>query len=171
MSQPSAPGGPARSQIGTSFIEVTTVVLVLAVLIAIGIPAFLGSKARASDRDAQTSLRIALSNAKAVYADTDSYAEVTVAALHAAETGIGFTTAVSTGPKLVSVDASTAGVILAAKSPSGTCYVVGDTGSRSGTVFGSLGTSACSASAVPALPSSVPTALHITSGGGWAQAW
>ncbi len=152
-------------------IEVTTVVLVLAVLIAIGIPAFLGAKTRASDRDAQTSLRIALSNAKAVYADTDSFATVTVTSLRAAETGIDFTNAASTGPKLVSVDSSDRGVVLAAKSPSGVCYVIGDTGSKSGTVFGSLGTSACNASTVPALPDDVPTALHISSGGGWSQAW
>lgn len=171
MSHQSAPVDRTRSQVGTSFIEVVTVVLVLAVLLTIAIPAFIGAKTRASDRDAQTSLRIALTNSKAIFADTDTFAKVTVATLHAAETSVAFTSGASTGPKEVSVDSSNSGVILTARSPSGTCYVIGDTGSTVGVVFGSLGPATCQASTVPALPLVTPTALHLSTGGGWAQGW
>ena len=161
----------ARGHDGLTLIEVTTVVLMIGVLIAIGLPSFIGAKARAHDRSAQTSLRIAITNAKAIYADTESYANVTLASLTAAETGVVFTSGPSTKPSVVSMQSGSAGIVFAARSASGTCYVIGDAANAAGTVFGSLGASSCDASTVPPIPTSVPTALHITSGGGWAQAW
>jgi len=161
----------SRGNDGVTFIEVTTVVLMIGVLLAIGIPSFLGAKARAHDRSAQSSLRIAITNAKAIYADTDSYAKVTLASLKAAETGVVFTNGPSTKPSVVSMQTGTAGIVFAAESATGTCYVIGDAANAAGTVFGSLGSASCDASTVPPMPTSVPTALHISSGGGWAQAW
>jgi type IV pilus assembly protein PilA len=45
------------------------VVLIIAILIAIAIPTFLGARTRAQDRAAQTSLRNALVAAKSIYTD------------------------------------------------------------------------------------------------------
>ena len=148
-----------------------TVVLILAVLIAIAIPSFLGAKGRASDRVAQTSLRIAFTNAKGIYVDTNSFSAVTVGALRASESSLTFTSAPSDASKTVSVASSSSGVVLAAKAGEGTCYVIADGGTPAGTVYGTLGSSSCDASSVPAIPTVVPTALHISAGGGWAQGW
>ena len=148
-----------------------TVTLIIAVLIAIAIPSFLGAKGRASDRAAQTSLRIAFTNAKAIYVDSKSFSDVTVGALRTAERSLSFTAGASTAPKEVSVASSASGIVLAAQSAQGTCYVIGDGGPPAGTVFGTLGSSSCDASTVPPLPSAIPTALHVSGGGGWSQDW
>jgi hypothetical protein len=73
---------------------------------------------------------------------------------------------------VVSVDASTAGLVLASRSRSGTCFALGDADNRVGTVFQNLGPFAhCKASAVSALPSTEPTTESATPAGGWARAW
>jgi type II secretory pathway pseudopilin PulG len=152
-------------------VEIMTVVAVIAVLLLIGIPAFLGAKSRANDRSAQASLRHAFSNAKTIFADTDSYAAVTVAALSKAETSLSFTTGDSGGPGVVSVDARGADIVLAARSQSGVCFAIGD-GGPGGTVFQNLGPVVhCTASAVANVPGTVPGAASAVPGGGWARAW
>ena len=62
---------------GFTLVEVLLVTAVIGVLLAIAIPSFLGSKSRVQDRSAQANLRIAFTNAKTLYADTDSFAKVT----------------------------------------------------------------------------------------------
>jgi len=148
-----------------------TVVTVIAALLLIGIPAFLGAKSRANDRSAQASLRHAFSNAKTIFADADSYAGVTVAALSKAETSLSFTTGDSGGPGVVSVDPRGVDIVLAARSQSGVCFAIGD-GGPAGTVFQNLGSVAhCNATAVSGVPASVPGAASAIAGGGWARAW
>ena len=68
-----------------TLIELMVVVLIIAILIAIAIPTFLGAKTRAQDKAAQSSLRNALTNAKGIYTDTDSYASAGTTALATAE--------------------------------------------------------------------------------------
>src|SRR5205823_13735930 len=50
------------------------VVLIIAILIAIAIPTFLGARKRAQDRAAQSSLRNALTAAKTIFSDNETYA-------------------------------------------------------------------------------------------------
>ena len=71
------------------------------------------------------------------------------------------------------VDATT-GIVMAAKSSSGTCYAIGDSANGPGTVFANLGNvPAASRRPRRPLPTAVsaPTIANATSGGGWAQAW
>ena len=75
---------------GFTLIELMVVVLIIAILIAIAIPTFLGARGRAQDRAAQSSLRNALTNAKAIYTDNETYLDATVAALTAAEPSLTF---------------------------------------------------------------------------------
>jgi prepilin-type N-terminal cleavage/methylation domain-containing protein len=165
------PAAGGRRDDGFTLVEILTVVIVIGVLLLIGIPAFLGARSRANDRSAQVSLRQAFTNAKTIYADTDSYAGVTVTALTKAETSLAFTAGDSWGPGVVSVDSRGSGVVLAALSQSGVCFAIGDAG-PAGTVFQNLGpVSHCVASAVSSLPSSVPAATATVPGGGWARAW
>ena len=130
---------------GFTLIELMVVVLIIAILIAIAIPTFLGAKSRAQDKAAQSSLRNALTNAKGIYTDSDSYVPATVAALQAAEPSLTFvaTGTASTGAKEVSVNPVDAThMILVAKSSSGSCYVMGDSANGPGTVFAKLASGA-----------------------------
>lgn len=159
---------------GFTLIELMVVVLIIAILIAIAIPTFLGAKSRAQDKAAQSSLRNALTNAKGIYTDTDSYTSATVANLAAAEPSLTFQTSVSTKAKEVSVDNQATYIVMTAKSASGTCFAIADVAAGPGTIFMNLGTSTCTpaqALTQAALPTTVPTTANASSGGGWAQAW
>ena len=58
---------------GFTLIELMVVVLIIAILIAIAIPTFLGLRRRAQDRAAQSDLRNGLTAAKAFYTDNETY--------------------------------------------------------------------------------------------------
>ncbi len=156
---------------GFTLVEVLLVTAVIGVLLAIAIPAFLGAKGRAEDRSAQTSLRIAITNAKALYADTESFSTVTIGALRDAEPSVRFTSDPSDDPNIVSVHSGSGGIALAAQSRSGVCYVVADAGNAAGTVFRNLGSDSCDPSAIASLPTNVPTDDRAEPGGDWAKAW
>jgi len=161
----------AQAQCGFTFVEALLVTAVIGVLLAIAIPAFLGAKGHAQDRSAQASLRIAITNAKALYADSESFAKVTVATLGTAEPSLRFTSSPSTGPNSVSVHSGAGGIALASKSKSGVCYVVGDAANAAGTVFRNLGSASCDPSSISSLPNTVPTDDRAVPGGDWAKAW
>src|SRR5688572_123146 len=65
---------------GFTLIELMVVVLIIAILIAIAIPTFLGARKRAQDKQAQSNLRNALTAEKTYYVDNQSYADDGVAA-------------------------------------------------------------------------------------------
>jgi type IV pilus assembly protein PilA len=75
---------------GFSLIELIMVVLIIAILIAVGVPTFLGSRKPAEDRQAQTLLRTSLAAAKTGAADTGDYAWVSPAAIAAEETSVRY---------------------------------------------------------------------------------
>jgi type IV pilus assembly protein PilA len=106
------------AEAGFTLIELMVVLLILAILLAIAIPTFLGVTKSANDRAAQSNLNTALINAKASYQQNgQSYvaSATLVTALVSAEPSLSFTTATSTSQSLISVDTSADGnsVILA----------------------------------------------------------
>jgi type IV pilus assembly protein PilA len=124
-----------RDEEGFTLIELMVVVLIIAILVAIAIPTFLGARQRAQDKAAQSSLRNSLTAAKTLYTDAEDYTDATVAALGDVEPSLTFvaTGVASTGPKEVSVDATSASVIhMAALSNSGTCFYIMDDVSSTG---------------------------------------
>jgi type IV pilus assembly protein PilA len=159
---------------GFTLPEMTVVMLLIALLISIAIPTFLGAKARAEPRAAQSSLQVAFVDAKTVFADTDSYSHVSPGVLQATEPELSFTLAPSDGPKVVSVSATVDGVVLAAKAANGSCYAIGDGTHGSGTVYNNLGNVSCDANLVVPTPDTLvapPAPDRALEGGGWARAW
>ena len=73
---PSARRGRGGDQ-GFTLVELMVVVLVIAILLAIAIPTFLGARERSQDRAAQSNLRNALTAAKVAYSNDGDYEDAT----------------------------------------------------------------------------------------------
>jgi type IV pilus assembly protein PilA len=132
---------------GFTLIELMVVILIIGILIAIALPTFLGARTRAQDKQAQTSLRNSLSDAKVIYTDQNSYANANATAMAAAEPALTFVEdpTLSTLPNTVSVKEDSAGVTwgAAALSNSGTCFFIYDPGT-SAVKYGRLASGAAS---------------------------
>jgi type IV pilus assembly protein PilA len=140
-----------ESDKGFTLIELMVVVMIIAVLLAIAIPTFLGSKSKAEDRSAQSSLRNAVTAAKTIYTDSSDYESADEVELKESEPSLTFEDAAtaSADPKTVSVNGGTASpttvskvFYAAAKSKSGECYYIKDDINAGTTYFkvGSTGT-------------------------------
>ena len=66
-----------RKDEGFTLIELMVVVLIIAILLAIAIPTFLGARSRAQNRAAESILRNALTAEKTVYTDSQAYSAST----------------------------------------------------------------------------------------------
>jgi type IV pilus assembly protein PilA len=73
-----------REDRGFTLIELMVVVLIIAILIAIAIPTFLGARKKAQDRAVQSDLRQALLTAKSFYTDQETYLSTDLAGSAAA---------------------------------------------------------------------------------------
>ena len=130
---------------GFTLIELMVVVLIIAILIAIAIPTFLGARQKAQDRGAQSNLRNALTAAKTVYTDTNDYTGVTQALLTGVEPSLTFVlrggpvTSASTSNSVgwaVSGASPLDTIIFTALSKSGTCWYIKQVANR-GTLYAS----------------------------------
>jgi cysteine synthase len=85
--------------------------LIIAILIAMAIPTFLGARTRAQDRAAQSNLRNALTAEKSYYTNGQAYTAVT-ASLKAIEPSLTYNAdAAPTAVNQIDVDAATAGTV------------------------------------------------------------
>jgi type IV pilus assembly protein PilA len=124
---------------GFTLIELMVVVLIIAILIAIAIPTFLGARDRAQDRSAQSNARNALTAAKTVYSDNQSYLVPDLAglltALEASAPELTYVSTASTNKDTVSVAATAQRVQIVVRSETGSCFALTDqaTGASAGT--------------------------------------
>ena len=155
-----------RKDEGFTLIELMVVVLIIAILIAIAIPTFLGARKRAQDRAAQSSLRNAVTAAKAIFTDDEDYAAADQSKLQEGEPALQFLGAAAstdqndvshTSSEVVSTTGKHNRFVAAAQSATGTCWYVQDVTGPSGA--DNAGTSwakdeetpgACNASSAPA---------------------
>ena len=76
------------SSAGFTLVELLVVLVVLSALLAIGVPQYLGGRARAERRVAQADLRAAVPYAHAYFVDHDTFATMTTAALRAGDASV-----------------------------------------------------------------------------------
>ena len=134
----------SRREDGFTLIELMVVVLIIAILIAIAIPTFLGARQRAQNRAAQSSLRNALTAAKTIYTDAQSYTGATAAAMEVVEPSLNYVAnnVDSGNQNEVSVRGTATTFSGAALSASGTCYWIKEDVST-GTTYGSGTAATC----------------------------
>jgi type IV pilus assembly protein PilA len=123
---------------GFTLIELMVVVLIIAILLAIAIPTFLGARSTAEDRAAQSNLRNALTAEKTYYVDNEAYTDNTSSNLTNIEPSLTYGGAAApTASGTVYVEsASATDLYIAAKSASGKCFWIHDSTST-GTTYSS----------------------------------
>ena len=143
---------------GFTLIELMVVVMILAILIVMGLPTFLGVRARFQDRGAQTDLRNAVLSARILYTDNATFASATsagtglvtivpnmcyvagTAATKSVDTGT-VACASGAGNGSISVNSTAAQFTAARLSSSQSCFVILD--STTGTKYGQTTAANC----------------------------
>jgi type IV pilus assembly protein PilA len=148
-----------EEEAGFTLIELMTVVLIIAILIAMAVPQFLAARTRADDRATQSDLRNGMTAEKTVYVDTQQYYLNSVA-VKAAEPSLKWGTKLFVQVGMNSVADDT--VCLSEQSASGTWFGVGDIATSSPTA--PAGTYFTKAPADPC--TTVPATIA-----GWALTW
>ncbi len=76
-----------RQESGFTLIELLIVLVIIAILLAIAVPSYLGFRDRASSRAAQSDIRAAMPSAEVYYNDNLTYVGMTVGALQTIDAG------------------------------------------------------------------------------------
>jgi type IV pilus assembly protein PilA len=113
-----------RDERGFTLIELMVVVMIIAVLVALALPTFIGTRTRAQDRAAQSDVRNAFAAEKAYYSDTLTYTTVPaeMTAIEAAITYVAGDTPLTTGVVYLHLHPIPNEIFVSAMSTSGTCF-------------------------------------------------
>jgi type IV pilus assembly protein PilA len=134
-----ARAGPERHD-GFTLIELMVVVMIIAILLTIAIPTFLGARERAQDSHAKADLRTALAAAKSFFVATEDYSVMAVPNdMEAQEASLTYGTLAQTSTTTIGVGDVAANrpyeVVLVRKSKAGDYFCVAET-QNNGTTFG-----------------------------------
>lgn len=122
-------GAEEGAEGGFTLIELMVVLLIMAILLAIAIPTFLGVKGSAQDRSAQSDLTNGITAAKAYFTNQGSYATVSatiLAALTSSEPELSWTTGSVTSPHGISIANSATVMLMVSRSQTGRCWYAED---------------------------------------------
>ena len=160
---------PHKDEEGFTLIELMVVVLIIAILLAIAIPTFLGARGRAQNRATESNLRNALTAEKTAYTDNQSY--VAAANVATVEPALSFLSGAApvAGGNQVEVTATGTGnsvVCLLAGSASGNWYELIDV-AQTDTNFKATGTFYASGDSSLTCPTGITTGgAGLSEGGG-----
>jgi type IV pilus assembly protein PilA len=114
----------AREQKGFTLIELLVVVIIIGLLAAIAIPAFLGQRDKANDAAAKSLVRNEQTAVEAAYADTQDYNTIDAAMLGKIEPNIKITAQGLAKSNEVTFTAKAGGYTITSKSNSGNVYTL-----------------------------------------------
>jgi type IV pilus assembly protein PilA len=153
---------------GFSLIELTVVVLVIAILLAVGIPTFLGAKQQTNDRAVQSTVRNAFTAARVYYTGKLEYTSDTVA-MTTTEPTIIWTNTQLDGAQLQNTvyvetqnfPSTNQTVIVVGRSKAGRCFYLRDvmSGSGMGTFYEA------------SVPAGANCSVPLLNDPGWGSSW
>lgn len=143
---------PGRDDAGFTLLELMVVVLVIAILVAVAIPSFLGARTRAQDNVAKAKVRNAIQVELIFHTDDQRFTD-DVLELASVDTSLSYTQllAALTSSSVVYVEVGDVlqpddTVVVGAMSASGTCFWIRRTADLGGSRFASSG---CGATPAP----------------------